>query len=121
MKYLLALIITLYSVPGLTWSDWTPEQRNWYVASNVAIMADWSTTRDLSRRYHEGYHEINPVLGRRPSTSEVDQYFIGAIIAHYFIADWLPNQHRTFYLKTVTVVEGALVAHNLSIGLHLRF
>jgi hypothetical protein len=121
MKYLLALMLSLSTVPALAWSHWTAEQRAWYMASNVAIVADWSTTRDLSRRYHEGYHEINPVLGRRPSTREVDRYFVGALIAHYFVADWLPDQHRTFYLQTVTVVEGALVAHNLSIGLRLRF
>ena len=115
------LLMFSTSTVSAAWQDWSQEQQRWYVASNIDLLADWATTRDLSRRYDEGYYERNVLLGRRPSTSTVDLYFVTGLIAHYFITDWVRDSNRTMYLKIVTAVEAGAAANNISIGLRLRF
>ena len=122
MKNLLCCILLCISFDvNAGWQDWTPEQRQWYVASNVLLVADWSTTRDMTRRYNEGYRELNPVLGPKPSTDKLDLYFVTVLIGHYFLTDYLRGRDREIYLYTITGIEGAAVANNLNIGLRLRF
>jgi hypothetical protein len=121
MKTILALLFAVFSHAAQAWDSWTPEQRRWYMASNAMLVADWAITRDMTRRYHEGYYERNIVLGRYPSRDRLDLYFVSALIGHYFIADSLSNDWRTVYLQVVTAVEAGAVANNLSIGLRLRF
>lgn len=103
------------------WNSWTAEQRQWYLASNVLLMADWATTRDMTRRYDEGFRERNILLGHQPSRDKLDLYFVTVLVGHYFATDWLSSKNRDIYLMGITVIEGAAVANNLSIGLRLRF
>jgi len=121
MKTILAFLFFIVTNSALAWDSWTPEQRRWYMASNVLLVADWATTRDITRRYDQGYYERNPILGRQPTKNQVDLYFFSALIGHYFLTDYLKNENRTIYLQIVTTVEGAVVANNLRIGLRLRF
>ena len=122
MKSLLvSLLLLCCSTAHASWTTWTAEQRQWYMASNVMLLADWATTRDMTRRYDEGYYERNIILGKRLSTQELDLYFVSSLVGHYFMTDWLSSKNRDIYLKAVTFVEGAAVANNLSIGLRLRF
>jgi hypothetical protein len=122
MKQLILCIFLVFSsAANAGWQDWSTEQQRWYIASNVMLLADWSTTRNLSRRYNEGYREMNPILGSRPTTQQVDLYFVTYLAAHYFLTDYLQGRNREIYLYTVTGVEAAAVANNLNIGLRLRF
>ncbi len=120
-RWLVSMLLFFSSTVNAGWQDWTDEQKRWYVASNVLLLADWSTTRDMTRRYDEGYREINPILGSRPSTDKLDLYFVTYLIGHYFLTDYLQDRNREIYLYTITAVEGAAVANNLNIGLRLRF
>ena len=121
MKYLLLLLFFCSMSVHAHFYDWTKEQKNWYLASNVAIIADWTTTRNMTRRYDEGFRERNFILGDRPSTQRLDLYFTGYLIGHYLLADYLQGERRLGYLKIVTFVELAAVGNNLSVGLRLRF
>jgi hypothetical protein len=120
-RWLATILLFFSTAVNAGWQDWTSEQRQWYIASNVLLLADWSTTRDMTRRYDEGYRELNPILGSRPSTDKLDLYFITYLIGHYFLTDYLQGRNREIYLYTITGVEGAAVANNLNIGLRLRF
>ena len=75
----------------------------------------------MTRRYNEGYHELNPLLGRHPTTDRVDRHFALGFVLNYLFIDWLDSENRTLYLKIYTVTEGTIAARNLSIGLRLRF
>jgi hypothetical protein len=118
---LLSLFLLLPTAVVAGIDNWTEEQRKWYAASTVLTIADWATTRDMTRRYHEGYHETNPILGRYPSRQRVDQHFLTVLIAHYLIADNLSSRNRTVYLQVFTVGQAAVVSNNLNIGLRIRF
>lgn len=122
MKKLLVCICLLFSpLVKAGWEDWTEEQKKWYLASNIMLVADWSTTRDMTRRYDEGYREYNPILGPKPGTNKLDLYFVTVLIGHYFLTDYLQGRNREIYLYTITGVEGAAVANNFNVGLRLRF
>ena len=121
MNKLLALVLMLVST--LTWADnrsWTPEEKAWLGTAAAVTVADWATTRDLSRRYNEGYHENNPILGKHPSTGRVDVHFISVGLLGYVIADNL-DQYRKPFLQTWTAVEIYYTNRNLNIGLKMKF
>jgi len=122
MKTLLLFLFLMFPfVTFASMEDWTEEQKKWYIASNVVILADWATTRDLSRRYHEGFHETNPFMGRYPSTKRVDHHFLTVLVAHYFVTDILSSKNRTIYLQFFTIGQASIVANNLNLGLRIRF
>lgn len=121
MKQLLLILLLLPSFVNAGWQDWTNEQQKWFIAANVVTLADWATTRDMARRYHEGYKELNPILGKHPNITQVDRYFATGMVLNYFLVDWLQGNNRTFYLKVYTMSEGFVAARNLNIGLELKF
>jgi hypothetical protein len=120
VKKILSVLLWLPSAVW-AWSDWTREQQNWFVAANAAMLGDWATTRNMTRRYSEGYWERNLILGRHPTAQRVDLHFATAMIANYFIADYFQGRNRTLYLQVVTGVESVMILNNLSIGLRLEF
>ena len=63
IKKVLVTVLVCFST--MTWADnrvWTGEEKAWLGTAVAATVADWATTRDLSRRYNEGYYENNPIL-----------------------------------------------------------
>jgi hypothetical protein len=121
IKKILATALVLFST--ITLADnraWTGEEKAWLGTAAAFTVADWATTRDLSRRYNEGYYENNPVLGKHPSTGRVDLYFVSAGLIGYAIADNLDQNRKTF-LQAWTAVEIFYVNRNLNIGLKMKF
>lgn len=54
--------------------DWSKEDTAYQLAFTAALGADWSQSRYITKS--QKFHEKNPILGKHPSTSEVDAYFI---------------------------------------------
>jgi hypothetical protein len=100
--------------------EWTDEEKAWAVASTVFTIADWATTRDLTRRYNQGYYEHNPVLGKYPSTGRVDTYFAISIPLILLVANEL-DDYRKPWLIGITALEATMVGRNLHMGLKLQF
>lgn len=117
--FLTVLLLCCSTVSAADFALWTQEQKNWYIASNVMLALDWGTTRDISKRRE--YTEVNPFLDKNPSTSRVNNYFLGYFIANYLIASNLSSENRTVYLKVVTMVEFMGMGNNLALGLRVRF
>ena len=121
MKIILLSIIFLFtSHAHAQWSTWTDDEQRMFVASNIAIVADWATTRDITRRYDEGYYEKNMILGPYPSKDRVDLYFIGLLVSNYYLADYT-NKYRFYYLTLRTATHGHAAINNVNIGIRLRF
>jgi hypothetical protein len=121
IKKILATALLLFSTATVADNrSWTGEEKAWLGTAVAFTVTDWATTRDLSRRYNEGYYETNPVLGRQPSTDRVDLYFVSAGIAGYFLADYL-DEWRLPWLRAWTTAGIYYTNRNLNIGLKMKF
>ena len=120
MKALLFVLLMLCSFTTMA-SEWTKEQKVWYATGAFFIITDWGTTRDISKRLNEGFHEKNPLLGKYPTTDRVDEHFILSLMAHYIVADYLSGNTRTLFLQTVTVMQYNVTMRNIGLGLRIRF
>ena len=121
MRALILSLLLLIPSTAWAWEDWGQETKTMFIASSIAVTADWATTRDMTRRYNEGYYELNPILGTHPTRTEVDIYMIGMLVTNYFITDWLPEEYRNFYLGFRTVIHGSAASNNMHLGLNLKF
>ena len=119
LKILLTCILVLNSLVASA-RDWSDDEKLWAVASTVVTVADWATTRDLTRRYNQGYYEHNPILGKHPSTGRVDAYFGITIPVVLLIANEL-DEYRKPWLMSITAIEAVMVGNNLHIGLKMQF
>ena len=121
IKKILAVTLVLFSTATLADNrTWTGEEKAWLGTAAAFTVADWATTRNLTRRYNEGYYENNPILGKHPSTGRVDLYFVTAGLLGYAIADNL-DQNRKLFLQGWTAVEIFYVNRNLNLGLKMKF
>lgn len=114
MKLYLYLLVVLFIGPAHSaWNDWSDTDRKWFIASTVAMTADWSTTRYAATRWKScNCYEQNIILGPNPSKDKVDVYFIALLVSNYFIADMLPEKDRGFYFAVRTSVHGIAAYHN---------
>jgi len=105
------------------WESWSDSDRTLFVASQIAITADWATTRYgvRNRPSLPGIRESNIILGPYPSTDRLDLYFVTMLVSNYYIADRLPSDNRGLYLIVRTVSHGLAAQHNVQVGWQMRF
>jgi hypothetical protein len=125
MKKLLLSLLLLISTSALAEDrPWTQKEIALGTLSTSLYLMDWATTKDMTRRYDEGFHERGPFVkaffGDRPTGKQVDAYFAVVIPGHLMLADKFP-EHRQFFLKMVIAVELLTVINNRSVGLHFKF
>jgi hypothetical protein len=120
MKYLLALLVFCASMAQAETRPWTSEERAWGYAAGALLVGDWLTTRNMTQRYNEGYHERNPLLGSHPSTAQVNRHFMISVPLIFLVADNWESQRKN-WLMGITVIEAAMVANNLRIGLRIQY
>lgn len=108
MKKLLFLSIFVYQINCAE----AVENDTLFILSNVLIVTDWVTTHELV--IHQDYHERNIILGKHPSTSSVNTYFVGAIVTNYLLYRFLPKDFAKTYLSIVIIIETASVGVNTS-------
>lgn len=101
-------------------AGWSDNEKLLYGTASLAMIADYKSTASVLYPY-QGYREMNPFLGEQPSKDKLTLWFVGWMIGHYFIADSMNHEQRTKYLLTVTIIESAAAAHNVSIGARIRF
>jgi hypothetical protein len=88
-------------------------QRTMLASSTALVTCDWGMTRWMPETgaYENGYAELNPLLGRKPSTTTIDTVFVVALVAHVGAYKYLPKWARAWWYTTVTAVEAANVAY----------
>jgi hypothetical protein len=106
---------------AVAWDHWDQEKKNLFVASNVAIIADWATTINMTERYNEGYYEKNHWLGSNPSRAHVNKYMAGRMIVNYLATEYLPEPWDKINLYITTGVHGRAALRNHQIGLEFKF
>lgn len=123
---LLALALFISTNASAGCSMLSEEDQKWFIASNVAIFADWQTTRDIVRQADKGYHEAGPiakkVMGVHPTYTSVDSYMAARFLINYYIACQLENSDmKHMYLIVTTASHGLAATSNYNIGLRIRF
>jgi len=100
--------------------SWTNEETAWGAVAGTLLLADWSTTQNMTHRYGQSYYERNPLLGPHPTASQVSLHFLIAVPTVYLSADQFP-EYRKEILQAVSAVELIAVGNNLRLGLHFQF
>jgi len=134
MKAILSILLMILAVPTFAHAgDWFAPLSKTDIALMAAdtalLTVDWGQTRYFAT-HPGGFHEINPLLGRHPSESTVNDQFAAAIPAYWLSVWMLPPREdhgykRWFNRRTfevlVTAGESANVGRNFSIRAGLRF
>jgi hypothetical protein len=121
MKSLIATLLLLLSLQTQAQTrEWSDEEKAWGAVTGTLLLADWSTSQNMSHRYNEGYYERNPLLGTHPSNNTINLYFLIAAPLIFLTADQVP-EYRKIILQSVSVLELIAVGNNLRIGLHFQF
>ena len=121
MKKLLSIILLVLSVNTYADSrEWTKEEKLWGATAGALLAADWATTRNMTHRYNEAYHERNLLLGQHPTANTVNLYFLAVTPAVFLAADYFSN-YRKEILQATSLLELIIVGNNLRIGLKFQF
>jgi hypothetical protein len=121
-QLLLSILLTLIATGANAWEDWSTSDRQLFVASSVAITADWATTRWAARNnWPNNTYETNAFMGRSPTVSRVDNHFVVVLISNYIVADLLPKDYRGMYLTFRTVTHGYAAHRNVEMGWQIKF
>jgi len=123
IKKLLLCLLFIGSAQAEPFDGWTDEEKTWFVASEVAQVIDYQTTRNFlyQQPASKGYYEANPIIGPHPSPNRLAAFEVGTLIGSYFFADWLDHDKRLNWLKWHTTIEFIVIGHNLSIGAEIKF
>jgi hypothetical protein len=118
--FAVASTTTLCSIGSAKAEEWTTSTKILTTTAMALTVADWGQTRDIVKRPSE-YRELNPILGPQPSMGKVNSYFIGALVAQYLVAEYLPDPLKTMVLSGVLGMQLTTVGNNRSIGLKINF
>lgn len=112
----LSLSLSLHQVRADSWSEGDKWRQVAYTALHVA---DWKQTHVIAD--HPYWGDINPVLGAKPSSGEIDKYFAATLVAHYVIVDQLPSKWRRRFQYFTIGFQATAVGWNYSTGVRVRF
>jgi hypothetical protein len=105
------MILLLFAAP-------LSAETNWYrVAANTTLVVDWLQTHEIAK--NNNYYETNKILGKHPSTGDVNRYFMSSILLTNIIGELLPKYSDYFYIA-VAVVETKIILNNYVIGIRIR-
>lgn len=102
------------------------EKNNWTKADTVRELTfvalhgfDWRQSRYIAK-HPDDYYEINGLIGRHPSTSRVDKYFIITGAVHAGASYFLKPEWRKGWQVVTVAGKVSIISHNCQIGLTFR-
>jgi hypothetical protein len=120
IKIGVVIMMMFLVVPAFAFDKWDKTDMSLLAVGTVAQIIDWRQTRRIAEQ-PDRFHEVNPALGRHPSTDRVDMYFAASLVIKAGIAHVLPSKWRKVWLGTMAVGSIGLVAHNANIGLGISW
>ena len=122
MKKLLAVALFMICIPVNSFAadKWTTQNIIMEGTYHILRTIDWGQTRYIAN-HPKRFHEMNPIIGRHPAVSRVDQYFFITAFLHLAISHYLPENYRTAWQGATIFLSGTLVGHNYSVGIKLNF
>ena len=117
MKTLIILIIP-FLIGCLHTDPWTKTDKILEGTYLTLHCVDWLQTRSAD---WDEFHETNPILGRAPSKTKTDLYFLTTGILHPVITHVLPQEYRKYWQAVTIGIEAGVVVHNFHIGMRIGF
>lgn len=87
--------------------------------SQASLVIDWGQTLDIKN--HEWMYERNPILGKHPSDSKINAYFVGAIIGNQLMAQYLEGNNRRIWQVAIIAIQTITITENHQLGLSVNF
>jgi len=112
---LILLLITL-GAERTEAGEYKPAQQ---VIVSGLIIADWLQTREIARS--DEFYETNPILGRHPSQSEVNQYFLACLVGYNLLTYHLKPEGAKWFSLAIGISQANTVQQNLSLGIEIKF
>lgn len=119
MKLVAAVLILCLAASPTFAEDWTTVDTTRQAVYSALHVADWLQTRYIAQ--HPAYYETNPILGKHPSVSIVDLYFVGTLIAHAVVSNLLEGKYRHIWQYATTALEATMVGNNYRLGIKFGF
>ena len=113
---IIVVFILFLSTSG---ADWSSGDTNRQLAFTALQLVDWAQTREIAR--NSDFYETNPILGKYPSSTEVDVYFAATTLGHYLVSRALPSDYRKAWQYVWIGVQAGYVTHNYQMGVRIRF
>lgn len=92
---------------------WTKKNTIYQLIYTALHIVDWMQTRFVAKN-PERFYELNPLLGKHPSISNVNIYFILTLIGHIVISYTLPSKYRRWWQIVWIGFEVFIVAYNFT-------
>jgi len=104
----------------LATDKWTTQDKSLEATWQVLHFIDWRQTRTIAK-HPDDYYEMNPILGKHPSTTEVDIYMISGAILHPIITHYLPKKYRPWWQGITIIMSTTCVVNNFIVGIGMDF
>jgi len=118
--FLIILILLLVYSPIHAADKWDKMDYSLLAASSVLKVIDWQQTRYIANN-PDRFYEQNPILGKHPSETEVNLYFVASYAGQVIIAHYLPSKYRKCWLGLWIGMSGRNSIHNNSIGIKMQW
>ncbi len=115
---LLALFLIFVSLPSpaSALDPWTKTDTAFQLTWTAMHVLDWSQTRRIAKE-PDRFCELNPILGRHPTTRQVDRYMAAGTVLNAAVAYALPKPYRRAWQIVSIGMTGYCVTLNFRIGL----
>jgi hypothetical protein len=92
------------------------------IADYTLLATDYMQTRTIAESCHDGTTiELNPLLGRCPSLVKTTEYFAASTAAFFYLSQTLKPEYRKVFLMGLGILETSAVAHNVRLGINIKF
>ncbi len=116
--YIIIILMLLLPVNTQAADKWTEQDLIIEGTYYILKWIDWRQTRFIAKNPRH-WHEVNPILGRHPSVSMVDKYFLITTVLHTAITHYLPKKYRIWWQGITIAGSGAFVGWNFSVGIKM--
>jgi hypothetical protein len=117
---ILSILLIFMPLVSSAADPWDRSDIGMEIVWQLLHVMDWGQTRDIAMN-PDRYWEFNPILGKHPSVTDVNAWFFFTSVLHLAITHVLPDNWRPAWQIGTMFGTGALVIHNRSIGLRVRF
>jgi hypothetical protein len=114
----IALVLT--GIGAAHANEWTTADTYREVAYQSVAAVDWLQTRQIAKTPTK-WQEQNNLLGRHPSVSAVNHYFLVTGIGHALLSNHLDTPYRAVFQDVTIGLEILVVNRNIGLGINARF